>query len=150
MLLGRKRHRKSLVRRADIVITGRVADPAPVVAAGIWWPGWEPSNQLDELAGALACGHLIECGAYVCGANWSGFKSLGTGQQVIGLGYPIAELANDGTCIIGKERNTNGIVSTSTCTSQLLYEIQGPWYFNSVGSKGAPAQPVSHRVFRMS
>ncbi|KAF2098004.1 DUF1446-domain-containing protein [Rhizodiscina lignyota] len=128
--LGGKGIAKAWSEGADIVITGRTADAAPVIAAGIWWHGWGES-QLDELAGALVLGHLIECGAYVCGANWSGFKSLGTGAQIIGLGYPIAELANDGTSIIGKEKNTNGTVSTSTCTSQLLYEIQGPWYFNS-------------------
>ncbi|KIX95511.1 uncharacterized protein Z520_08631 [Fonsecaea multimorphosa CBS 102226] len=128
--LGGRGIAKAWAEGADIVLTGRVSDPAPVIAAGIWWHGWN-EDQLDELAGALVCGHLIECGAYVCGANWSGFKSLGTGKNIINLGYPIAELAKDGTCIISKEQGSKGVVSTETCRSQLLYEIQGPWYFNS-------------------
>lgn len=122
---------KALQEGADIIITGRVADPAPVIAAGIWWHGWDVS-ELDKLAGALVCGHLVECGAYVCGANWSGFKSLGTGEKIINIGYPIAELAEDGTCVVTKEKDSKGVVTTETCKSQLLYEIQGPWYFNSV------------------
>lgn len=129
--LGGKGIAKAWAEGADIVLTGRVADPAPVIAAGLWWHGWTEAD-FDELAGALVCGHLIECGAYVCGANWSGFKSLGTGKQIINLGYPIAELASDGTCIVTKEKGSNGLVTTETCKSQVLYEIQGPWYFNSV------------------
>ncbi|KAK6387321.1 hypothetical protein LTS17_000588 [Exophiala oligosperma] len=128
--LGGKGIAKAWAEGADVVLTGRVADPAPVIAAGLWWHGWTETD-FDELAGALVCGHLIECGAYVCGANWSGFKSLGTGKQILNLGYPIAELAYDGTCIITKEKGSNGLVSTETCKSQVLYEIQGPWYFNS-------------------
>ena len=116
---------------ADIVLTGRVSDPAPVIAAGMWWHGWQ-EDEFDKLAGALVCGHLIECGAYVTGANWTGFKSLGTGKSIINLGYPIAELDSDGTCVISKEAGSNGVVTTETCKSQLLYEIQGPWYYNSV------------------
>ena len=116
---------------ADIVICGRVSDPAPVIAAGMWWHGWD-ETEFDKLAGALVCGHLIECGAYVTGANWTGFKSLGTGNSVINLGYPIAELKEDGSCVITKEADSKGVVTTETCKSQLLYEIQGPWYYNSV------------------
>jgi hypothetical protein len=108
---------------ADIVLAGRVSDPAPVIAAGIWFHGWS-RTQFDQLAGALIAGHLIECGAYVTGANWTGFKSLGTGNKLIDLGYPIAELAKDGTFVITKEKNTNGRVSTETCTSQVRPSVE--------------------------
>ncbi|KAK3711662.1 hypothetical protein LTR37_009438 [Vermiconidia calcicola] len=128
--LGGRGIARAWTEGADIVLTGRVSDPAPVIAAGMWWHGWD-ETEFDNLAGALVCGHLIECGAYVTGANWTGFKSLGIGKSIINLGYPIAELSGDGTCIITKEANSNGVVTIETCKSQLLYEIQGPWYYNS-------------------
>ncbi|KAH8694608.1 hypothetical protein BGZ61DRAFT_494085 [Ilyonectria robusta] len=113
---------------ADIVLCGRVADAAPVMAAGIWWHGWT-REQFDQLAGAFVCGHLIECRNYVCGANWTGFKRFGA--KVLDFGFPIAEIAEDGSFVVTKEDNTDGCVTIETCKSQLLYEIQGPWYFNS-------------------
>lgn len=113
---------------ADIVLCGRVADAAPVIAAGIWWHGWAREN-FDSLAGAFVCGHLIECSSYVTGSNWTGFKGLG--DKVTDFGFPIAELLDNGHFYITKEANTDGLVSIETCKSQLLYEIQGPLYYNS-------------------
>ncbi|KAJ5020808.1 hypothetical protein J3E73DRAFT_395193 [Bipolaris maydis] len=114
---------------ADIVIAGRVADAAPVVGAAAWWHDWR-NDQFDELAGALVAGHLIECSSYVCGGYYSMFKDLIKTGKHVNMGFPIAEVEYDGTFNIAKEKDSGGCVTISTCTSQLLYEIQGPLYYN--------------------
>ncbi|KAI6844326.1 DUF1446-domain-containing protein [Hortaea werneckii] len=114
---------------ADIVICGRVSDASPVIGAAYWWHNWRRDHLL-ELANAFVAGHLIECSSYVCGGNFTGFKSL-EARGWDNIGFPIAEIAHTGQVIITKNRHSGGEVSTQTCTSQLLYEIQGPWYFNS-------------------
>ena len=86
---------------------------------------------MDELAGALIAGHLIECSAFITGGYYSRFKDLMRAQKHLNLGFPIAEVASSGECVITKEQNSNGVVNTETVTSQLLYEISGPLYFNS-------------------
>jgi hypothetical protein len=66
----------------------------------------------------------------VSGGNFTGFRAL----ELKGwddIGFPIAEISSQGEVIITKQQNSGGIVSVDTCLSQLLYEIQGPWYFNS-------------------
>jgi hypothetical protein len=76
---------------------------------------------------------VIECSTYVTGGNFSGFKCLESlphgGWN--DLGYPIAEISSNGSVVITKQINSGGAVTVDTCTSQLLYEIQGPWYYNS-------------------
>jgi hypothetical protein len=114
---------------ADIVVCGRVSDASPVIGAAYWWHGWK-REQLQELANAFVAGHLIECSNYVCGGNFTGFKSL-EGRNWIEIGYPIAEISGDGQVVVTKSKGSGGEVSSQTCTSQLLYEIQGPWYYNS-------------------
>ncbi|KAI7529816.1 DUF1446-domain-containing protein [Hortaea werneckii] len=114
---------------ADIVICGRVSDASPVIGSAYWWHNWR-RDQLVELANAFVAGHLIECSSYVCGGNFTGFKSLET-KGWDNIGFPIAEIAHTGQVNITKNRHSGGEISTQTCTSQLLYEIQGPWYFNS-------------------
>lgn len=114
---------------ADIVVCGRVSDASPVIGAAYWWHGWS-RDQLDELANAFVAGHLIECSSYVCGGNFTGFKSLET-KQWHDIGWPIAEIARNGQVIVTKNVGSGGEISTQTCSSQLLYEIQGPWYYNS-------------------
>jgi hypothetical protein len=114
---------------ADIVICGRVSDASPVIGAAKWWHNWQRSD-FDQLANAFVAGHLIECSNYVCGGNFTGFKAL-EGRGWDDIGYPIAEIASSGQVVITKQKGSNGEVSVNTCTSQLLYEIQGPWYFNS-------------------
>ncbi|KAH7129382.1 hypothetical protein B0J13DRAFT_136948 [Dactylonectria estremocensis] len=114
---------------ADIVICGRVADAAPVIGLAAWWHNWSP-DMLDELAGALIAGHLIECSAYVTGGYYSGFKDFIQSKKHINMGFPIAEVDHKGECVIVKEKNTGGAVNVGTVASQLLYEIQGPWYYN--------------------
>lgn len=114
---------------ADIVICGRVADASPIIGSACWWHKWKRTD-LDQLANAFVAGHLIECSNYVCGGNYTGFKSL-EDKGWDDIGYPIAELSSEGGVVITKSQGSGGEVSINTCSSQLLYEIQGPWYFNS-------------------
>ncbi|KAK1078249.1 hypothetical protein LTR33_007396 [Friedmanniomyces endolithicus] len=121
---------------ADIVICGRVSDASPVIGAACWWHDWNRDAHLLEMANALVAGHLIECSSYVCGGNFTGFKSLeekeaGAGPGWSNLGFPIAEISPLGQVIITKNSGSAGALTTQTCTSQLLYEIQGPYYYNS-------------------
>lgn len=94
---------------ADIVICGRVADAAPTIGAAMWWHGWNRDKDFDQIAGSLVAGHLIECSSYVCGGYYSGFKDLFDGCEDIG--FPIAEVYHDGSCMIEKEPGTGGQVS---------------------------------------
>ncbi|KAF4982855.1 hypothetical protein FZEAL_1605 [Fusarium zealandicum] len=123
---------EALRNKADIVICGRrvVSDAAPTIGLAAWWHNWNADNY-DELAGALMAGHLIECSAFVTGGYYSRFKVLMEANKHLGLGFPIAEVASNGECIITKEEKTNGLVNIETVTSQLVYEISGPLYFNS-------------------
>ncbi|USW56743.1 Putative acyclic terpene utilization [Septoria linicola] len=115
---------------ADIVVCGRVSDASPVIGAAYWWHGWT-RDMLHELANAFVAGHMIECSNYVVGGNFSGFKSLQSSNWK-DIGYPIAEISRSGNVVITKGQGWGGgEVSVQTCSSQLLYEIQGPWYFNS-------------------
>lgn len=115
---------------ADIVICGRVSDASPVIAAAWYWWSWEETDY-DRLAGALIAGHLIECSAYVTGANFSGFDTYDSLDLFLEPGFPISEIAQDGTCVITKHPGTGGMVTADTCKCQLLYELQGDSYLNS-------------------
>ena len=109
-------------RGADIVICGRVADAAPTIGAAMWWHGWDRDKDLDELAGSLVAGHLVECSSYVCGGYYSGFKDLFDGCEDVG--FPIAEIYHDGSCMIEKEPGTGGQVSVQTAVfSSLSLEV---------------------------
>ncbi|THX27691.1 DUF1446-domain-containing protein [Aureobasidium pullulans] len=112
---------------ADIVICGRVTDASPVIGAAAWWYGWSEQSY-DQLAGALIAGHLIECGPYAIGANFSGFKQFLS--ELVDLAFPIAEITPSGTCYITKPDSMNGVVNKFNITSQLLYELQGQMYLN--------------------
>ncbi|KAK5117995.1 hypothetical protein LTR62_004039 [Meristemomyces frigidus] len=120
---------EALRQGADIVVCGRVADAAPTVGACMWWHGWNREKDFDQIAGSLIAGHLIECSSYVCGGYYSGFKDLFDGCE--NIGFPIAEINIDGSFTMEKEPGTGGEISVGTCTSQLLYEIQGPQYYGS-------------------
>ncbi|KAM0750762.1 DUF1446-domain-containing protein [Meredithblackwellia eburnea MCA 4105] len=113
---------------ADIVICGRVADASPVVAAAQWWHQWSREAH-GPLASAFVAGHIAECSTYVTGGNFSGFKQLGGAWTE--LGYPIVEIENSGDFIVTKEEGSQGLVSKATVTAQLVYEIQGPYYYHS-------------------
>lgn len=117
---------EALRQGADIVVTGRVTDAAVVVGPAAWHHGWQRDNW-NELAGAVVAGHVIECGAQATGGNYSFFEEIpADGRRH--LGFPWAEVAEDGSCVIGKHEVAGGIVNIGTVTSQLLYEIGGPAY----------------------
>lgn len=120
---------KGLENGADIIICGRVADAAPIMGAAWWWYGWKDTDY-DRLAGAFLAGHIIECSAYASGSNFSGFNRFPL-ETFIDSGFPIAEVEQDGSCVITKHEGTGGMVTEETIKCQLLYEIQGNVYLNS-------------------
>jgi hypothetical protein len=109
---------------ADVVVTGRVTDAAVVVGPAAHRHGWSVDD-LDALAGAVAAGHVIECGAQATGGN---FSFAGELDGMARAGFPIAEIAADGSAVITKPSGTGGAVTVETVTAQLLYEIDGPRY----------------------
>ncbi|KNG80798.1 hypothetical protein ANOM_010317 [Aspergillus nomiae NRRL 13137] len=127
--LGARGIVEGLRRGAQIIICGRVADASPVIAAAWFWYDWSETDY-DRLAGALIAGHLIECSAYVTGANFAGFDKYPV-EDLIAPGFPIAEIERDGTCVITKHPGTQGVVNTDTVKCQFLYELQGNVYLNS-------------------
>jgi hypothetical protein len=117
---------RALENGADIVITGRVADASLVVGAAAWWWNWTRGNY-DALAGAVAAGHVIECGPQATGGNFSGFRAI---ADLTHPGFPITEIDCDGSSVITKNPGTGGAVTRDTVTAQLLYEIGEPAYLN--------------------
>ncbi|WP_414944365.1 acyclic terpene utilization AtuA family protein [Amycolatopsis sp. cmx-11-32] len=108
---------------ADIVVTGRVTDASVIVGPAAAHFGWA-RDDYDALAGAVAAGHVIECGTQATGGNYAFFT-----EQEIGVpGFPIAEISADGTSVITKHPGTGGVVNAGTVTAQLLYEITGARY----------------------
>ncbi|MEY9886887.1 hypothetical protein ABIA31_000513 [Catenulispora sp. MAP5-51] len=111
---------------ADVVVTGRVTDASLVVGPAVAHFGWQHSDH-DRLAGAVAAGHVIECGAQATGGNYAFFTEIADLRRP---GFPIAELHADGSSVIAKHPGTGGAVSVGTVTAQLLYEITGHRYAN--------------------
>ncbi|MFF3414994.1 acyclic terpene utilization AtuA family protein [Streptomyces sp. NPDC002698] len=108
---------------ADIVVTGRVTDAALVTGPAAAHFGWRPGDH-DRLAGAVVAGHVLECGTQATGGNYSFF---GDGD-VRRPGFPLAEIHEDGSCVITKHPGTGGFVDVGTVTAQLLYETGGARY----------------------
>ena len=111
---------------ADIVICPRVTDASVTMGPAAWKFNWHRDNY-NALAGSLAAGHIIECGAQTTGGNYSFFEEVPTFKNI---GYPIAEIEEDGSFTITKHPGTGGLVSVGTVTAQLLYEIAAPEYLN--------------------
>lgn len=113
---------EALEKGADIVITGRVSDPALVIGPLKYEFNWK-SN--DLLGTAIMTGHLLECAAQVTGGYFAdpGYKDV---SDLWNIGFPIAEISNTGEVIITKLENTGGIVNLQTCKEQLIYEIHNP------------------------
>ncbi len=109
---------------ADIVIGGRIADASLVTGPAAWKFNWK-ADDWDRLAGAATAGHIVECGAQATGGNYSFFDEVPSFRNV---GFPIAEVYADGSCVITKHPDTGGLVSIDTVKAQLLYEIRGPEY----------------------
>ena len=118
--------KEALDQGADIVVCPRVTDAAVVIGPAAWKFNWS-RDDYDALAGALAAGHIIECGAQATGGNYSFFQEVPSFSNV---GYPIAEIFDDGSFYITKHPDTGGLVSVGTVTAQLLYEIGSPAYMN--------------------
>ncbi len=117
---------RALDQGAEIVVTGRVTDASVVVGPAISAFNWQ-RDDFDQLAGAVAAGHVIECGTQATGGNFSGFLSF---DRIKPLGFPIAEISADGSSVITKHEGTGGAVTTDTVTAQLVYEIQDERYLN--------------------
>nr|WP_052863672.1 acyclic terpene utilization AtuA family protein [Streptomyces niger] len=108
---------------AEVVVTGRVTDAALVSGAAAAHFGWRPDDH-DRLAGAVIAGHVLECGTQATGGNYSFFGALDVRRP----GFPLAEIAADGSSVITKHPGTGGAVTPGTVTAQLLYETTGARY----------------------
>jgi hypothetical protein len=115
----------ALAQGADIVITGRVADPSLYLAPLIHHYGWA-ADDWDRLASGTICGHLLECTGQVVGGNSLALLDEITPAALARPGYPIAEVAADGSFVVTKVPGTPGRVSMETVKEQLLYEMHDP------------------------
>ncbi|MCK7510733.1 MAG: DUF1446 domain-containing protein [Desulfobacterales bacterium] len=107
-------------------------DASLVVGPAAWWHGWK-QDDWDKLAGATTAGHIIECGAQATGGNYSFIDEVPSFRKV---GFPIAEISENGSFVITKHPGTGGLVSVDTVKAQLLYEITDPRYLDA-GPGGA-------------
>lgn len=109
---------------AQVVVTGRVADPSLALGPAVAHYGWG-ADEWDRLAGGTMAGHMLECGAQVTGGYFAdpGMKDV---PDLHDVGFPIAEIAADGSCIVTKATGTGGLVDARTVKEQLLYEIHDP------------------------
>lgn len=118
---------EALKTDADIIITGRVADPSLFVAPIMYELGWELDN-LDQAAQATVVGHLMECAGQITG----GYFADPVKKQVDGLenlGHPIAEVRLNGITTISKIEGTGGAITVATAKEQLLYEVTNPFAY---------------------
>ena len=122
--LGAQPIADALALGADVVVVGRCADPALTLGPLLHEFGWS-LDDLDRVASGTMAGHLLECGAQVTGGYFAdpGFKDV---PDFAHVGFPIAELGEDGTVIITKADDTGGLVSHRTVKEQLLYEVHDP------------------------
>lgn len=114
----------ALAQGADVIVTGRIADPALVLAPLVHEFGWAMDDWHKLGQGTLA-GHLLECAGQVSGGYFAdpGYKDV---ANLARLGFPIAEIAADGSLVMTKVEGSGGCVTVATCTEQLLYEIHDP------------------------
>ncbi|WP_062645430.1 acyclic terpene utilization AtuA family protein [Streptomyces maremycinicus] len=110
---------------AEVVVTGRVTDAALVTGPAVAHFGWGP-GEYDRLAGAVVAGHVLECGTQATGGNYAFFAE--GGRDLRRPGFPLAEIHEDGSCVITKHPGTGGFVDVGTVTAQLLYETAGARY----------------------
>lgn len=115
---------EALAQGADVVITGRVADPSMFLAPQIHEFGWS-QDDWDKLGKGTAVGHLLECAGQVTGGYYAepGKKDV---ADLARLGFPIAEVDEDGTTVITKVEGSGGQVTEHTCKEQILYEVHDP------------------------
>lgn len=122
--IGAQSIAEALQAGADVVVTGRVADPSLALGPAAAYYGWA-WDEWDKLARATMAGHLMECGSQVTGGYFAdpGFKDV---PDLANVGFPIAEIDRDGVCTITKAANTGGCVTLQTVKEQLLYEVHDP------------------------
>ncbi len=122
--LGAEPIRDGLATGADVVITGRVADPSLFVACMMHAFGWK-ADDWPRMAAGTALGHLLECAGQVTGGYFAdpGVKDV---PGLDRLGFPFAEVGEDGSAIITKPEGSGGAVTPATCTEQILYECGDP------------------------
>lgn len=115
---------QALRNNADVIITGRVADPALFLAPAVYEFGWA-MDDYDLLGKGTVLGHLLECAGQVTGGYYAdpGVKDV---PGLARLGFPIGEIAEDGSFIITKVAGSGGVVSPDTCKEQLMYELHKP------------------------
>jgi hypothetical protein len=115
---------EALAGGADIVITGRVSDPALFLAPLMHEFGWK-ADDWDRLGKGTVVGHLLECAGQITGGYFAdpGYKDV---PNLARLGFPLADVSEDGSAVIGKLPETGGRVSLKTCKEQLLYEVHDP------------------------
>ncbi|MFC0239964.1 acyclic terpene utilization AtuA family protein [Rhodopseudomonas telluris] len=115
---------RALEAGADVVITGRVSDPALFLAPLIHEFGWA-LDDWDRLGKGVLVGHLLECAGQITGGYFAdpGFKDI---KGLARLGFPIGEVSEDGNVVITKVADSGGAVTEATCKEQLLYEIHDP------------------------
>lgn len=115
---------EALAQGADIVITGRVSDPALFLAPMVYEFNWDLTNW-DLLGKGTVVGHLIECSAQVTGGYFADCD-MKMVPHLARIGFPIAEVYEDGSCIIEKVKGSGGLITLQTCKEQLLYEVHDP------------------------
>ena len=114
---------EALENGAQIIISGRVADPSMVLAPMRHEFGWK-ENDWDKLASGILAGHIIECGAQASGGNFSAdWQSV---PDLANIGFPIVEAYENGDFVVTKHQNTGGLVSQQTVKEQMIYEIGDP------------------------
>lgn len=118
---------QGLKENADIIITGRVADPSLFLAPMIHEFGWS-TNDYDLLGKGTVIGHLLECAGHITGGYFADpVKKPVDGMHA--LGHPFADISNDGSAIISKVQGTGGMVNLRTAKEQLLYEVVDPFNY---------------------
>ena len=114
----------ALASGADVVITGRVADPSLVVAPLVHHFGWDLGDA-DRIGQATVIGHLLECAGQITGGYFAdpGRKDV---PGLADLGFPFADVDESGHCVLGKIEGTGGLITAATVKEQLLYEVTDP------------------------
>jgi hypothetical protein len=116
----------ALAADPDIIVTGRVADPSLFLAPMIHEFNWQPSNH-DLLGQGTIVGHLLECAGQVTGGYYADPRK--PVPDLANLGHPFADVAADGSAVIGKVDGTGGVIDIDTAKEQLLYEVVNPFEY---------------------
>lgn len=125
--LGAEAILPALKSGADIIITGRVADPSLFVAPIIHEFGWS-FDDTEKIGQATVIGHLMECAGQICGGYFAepGLKEI---KSITNLGHPYVDVFQDGTAVISKVKGTGGEITLATAKEQLLYEVTNPFEY---------------------